>query len=128
MKNKIYQPNDFSDGYDKVGNAEAIVQYMQELQNAGVRAVAPATVTTNTVIWAYVRVANKVNKDAHLKAENVLRDMIHLRNNGNPLIEPDHRSYNQFIIAWVNTKQPNSADKSDWWLHGMWEEHNEIGN
>ena len=31
MKNQTYQPTDFSDGYDKAGNAEEIVQYMHEL-------------------------------------------------------------------------------------------------
>ena len=33
IKNKTYKPTNLSDGYDKVGNAEAIVNYMHELQN-----------------------------------------------------------------------------------------------
>ena len=50
MKNQIYQPTELYDGYDGVGNAEAIVQYMHELQNTGVHAALPDTVTYNTVI------------------------------------------------------------------------------
>ena len=104
MKNQTYQPTDLSDGYDEVGNSEAIVQYMQELQNSGFHAAAPYTVTYKTVIGACARVSNKVNKAAPLKAENLLRDMINLRNNGNTFIAPDHRSYNHLISAWLNTK------------------------
>ena len=62
MKNQAYRPADFSDDYDKVGNAEAIFQYMNDLQNPGAHYAAPYTVTYNTVIGAYARVANKVNK------------------------------------------------------------------
>ena len=109
MQYQTYQPTDFYDGYDEVVNAESIVQYMHELQNTGVHAAAPDTVTYNTVIGAYARFTNKVNKDAPLKAEKVLRDMIHLRNNGNLLIAPDHRSYNHLISVWVKTKLPNSC-------------------
>ena len=54
--------------------------------------------------------------------------MIPLRNNQNPLIAPDHRSYNHLIRYWVKTKQLNSAEKSYWWLRRMWEEYNETGN
>ena len=45
MQNQTYQPTDFSDGYDKVGNVEAILQYMHELKNAGVHSASPYTVT-----------------------------------------------------------------------------------
>ena len=92
MKNQAYQPTDFSDGYDKVGNAEAIVQYMHEFQNSGVHDEAPDTFTYNTYIGAYGRVTSKVNKDTPIKAKKVLRYMIHLCNNRNLLIAPDHRS------------------------------------
>ena len=54
--------------------------------------------------------------------------MIHFRNNRNPLISPDHRSYNHLVLVWVMTKQLNSSEKSDWWLRSMWEECNETGN
>ena len=121
MQYQTYQPTDFSDGYDKVLNTEAIVQYMHELQNTGVHAAAPDTVTYNTVIGAYARVANKVNKDAPLRAEKVLRDMIHFPITGKPLVAQDLMSYNQLISAWMKTKQPSSSDRSDWWLHRMWE-------
>ena len=124
MKNQTYQPTDFYDGYDKVGNAEEILQYMHELQNEEVHAAAPDTVNYNTVIGAYARVFNNVNKYASLKEEIVLRDMIHLPNNRNPLIAPDYRSYNHLISAWVKTKQPKPAERSDWWLRRMGEEYN----
>ena len=88
---------------------------MHELQNSGVHTAAAYTVTYNTFIGAYARVSKIVNKDASLKAERVLGDTIHLRNNINPLIAPEHSSYNQFISAWVNTKQLNSSEKSYWW-------------
>ena len=112
MKNQTYQPAKLYDGYDGVGNAEAIVQYMHELQNTGVHYTLPNTVTYNTSIGAYTRVAKKVNKDANLKAKKVLRDMVNLRNNGNPPIAPEHRSYNHLISAWVKNKQPKSSEKS----------------
>ena len=51
--------------------------------------------------------------------------MIHLHNNGNPLIAPDHRSYDHLVSDWVITRQPNSSEISDWWLHRMWEDYNE---
>ena len=105
MQNQTYQPTDFSDGYDKVGNAGAILQYKHELQNSVFRAEAPDTVTYNTVIGGYSRVSKKFNKYAPLKAEKVLRDMIHLRNNGNTLIALGHRSYNKLISSWVKTKK-----------------------
>ena len=82
---------------------------MHELKNEGVHAAAPDKFTYNTVIGEYKRVAKKVNKYDPLKAEKVLRDMIHLRNNGNLLIAPDHRSYNHLISVWVKTKLPNSC-------------------
>ena len=128
MKNQTYQPTEFSDGYDGVGNAEAIVQHMHELQNSGVHAAAPDTVTYNTFIGEFKRVSNKVNKYDPLKAENLLRDMIHLRNIGSPIIAPDQRSYNHLISAWVKTKQPKSSEKSYWWLHSMREEYNGTGH
>ena len=84
---------------------------MHELKNVGVNSAAPDTVTYNTVIGSYAIVANKVNKDAPLKAEKVLRDMIHFRNNVNSLIVPDHRYYNQLISSCVNTKQPKSVER-----------------
>ena len=89
---------------------------MHEFQNAVVHTAAPDTVTYNTFILLYSWVSNKVNKYAPLKAEKVLRGIIHLRNNENPLIAPDHRPYNYLISAWVKTKQPNSSDQSYWWL------------
>ena len=128
MKNKTYQPTDFSDSYGKVGNSEAIVQYMDELQNSGVHAAAPDIATYNTVIGEYSIVINKVNKYAPIKSEKMLRNIIHFRNNRNPLIAPDHRSYNNLIIAWLKTKQPNSAEWSYRWLHRMWEEYIETRN
>ena len=104
------------------------MQYMQELKNTGVHDAASYTFTYNTVIRAYARVTNKVNKYAPPKAEKVLKDMINLHNNINPLNVPDHRSYNHLISAWMNTKQPNSAEQSSWWLRRMWEDYNEAGN
>ena len=83
---------------------------MHELQNTGVHYLAPDTFTDDTLILTYVIFTNKVNKDAPLKAEKVLRDMIHLRNNGNPLIAPKHRSYNELVIAWLMNKKPKSSD------------------
>ena len=43
IQNQKYQPNDFSGGYEKLGNAELTLHYMHELQNAGVHATAPDT-------------------------------------------------------------------------------------
>ena len=62
MKNQTYQPTNFSDGYYKVGNEEEIIQYMNGLKNKRVHSAAPDTFTYITVIGAYARVANKVNK------------------------------------------------------------------
>ena len=72
---------------------------MHELKNAGVHAAAPDTVTYNTLIGEYLRVSKKFDKDAPLKAEKVLRDVIHFHNNVNPLIAPYHRYYNHLISA-----------------------------
>ena len=120
MKNQTYQPTELYDGYDGVGNAEAILQYMHELQNTGVHAALPDTVSYNTVIGAYTRVTKKVNKDAHIKAKKFLRDMINLRNNGNQLVAPDHRYYIHLISSWVKNNQPNSSERPYWWLHRIW--------
>ena len=54
--------------------------------------------------------------------------MIHLRNNVNPLIAPEHRYYNHLISACVKIKQPQSDEQTDWWLHRMWEEYIETRN
>ena len=113
MKNQTWKPTEFSDSYYKVGNSEAIVQYMHELQNSGVRDTAPDIVTYKTVIREYARVVKNVYKEAPLKAKKVVRDMIYLRNNINPIIAPYHRSYNPLISDWVKTKQLNSAEISD---------------
>ena len=72
---------------------------MHEFKNEIVHAAAPDTVTYNKGIGSYTRVTNKVSKDAPLKGEKVLRYIINLRNNGNPLIAPDHMSYNNLISA-----------------------------
>ena len=100
IKNQTYQPTDFSGGYEKVSNSEAIVHYMHELQNSGVHATASDTVTYDTCIGAYTISSNMFNTDAPLKAEKVFRGMIHLRNNGNLLVAPDHRSYDHLVSAW----------------------------
>ena len=47
--------------------------------------------------------------------------MIHLRKNVNPLIAPDHGSHNHLVGAWVMTKQLSLAERSDWWLHRIWQ-------
>ena len=126
MQNKKIQPTDFFDGYEKVGNVGANIQYMHRLKNSGVHAAAPDTVTYKKVIGAYIILSGKEDKEAPLKAEKLLRDMIHLRNKGNPLITPDHRSYNHLIVPWLKDKQQTLAEWSEWWLHRMWEDCIEI--
>ena len=101
---------------------------MHRLKNSGVHAAAPDTVTYNKVIGACIIFSRKDNKEAPLKAEKVLRDMIHLRNKGNPITMPDHRSHNHLIVAGVKTKQQTLAEWSEWWLHRMWEEYIETRN
>ena len=108
------QTTDLYDGYDEVGNAEENFQYMHELQNAGFNVAAPDTVTYSKVIGSYTRVSNQVNKGDPIKSEKVLRDIIHLCNNGSTLIATDHMSYNKFVIAWMKTKQTNSTQWSYW--------------
>ena len=112
MKYQTYQPTDFSDGYYKVVNEESIVQYMNKLQNSGVHSEALDTVTYNTVIGAYARFAKNVNKDAHIKAEKVLTNMIHLCNNGNLSLHLNIGLIIILVITWLMTKQPNSSEKS----------------
>ena len=59
MQNQTYQPTDLYYGYYRIGNSEAILQYIHELQNEGVHAAAPATVTYNTD-WGVHKSCQKV--------------------------------------------------------------------
>jgi len=111
----------FSNGYDEISKAEAILEYMEALQEAGA-GVIPDTVSHNIILGGYARISNEVNTDAPFRAERVLRRMKELQ------ISPDQVSYRHVIRCWSNIKRHNSGERGEWWLKQMWQEFNDTGN
>ena len=84
-----------SDGFDEAQKAEAILEYMHDLFDAGSTEVLPDTFAYNSVIGAWSKISSEYNVDAPRRAEEILREMIELFESGSPQVIPDNYSYTQ---------------------------------
>lgn len=91
-------------GVDEVQKAKSILDYMHALHRAGNTEVTPNTISYNSVISAWSKISSEYNEDAPLRAEELLREMLHLHEDRiYPEINPDHFSYtnvrNSFLLV-----------------------------
>lgn len=119
--------HDFSNGHDEIKKAEAILEYMHALQEAGADVV-PNTISYNIILGGYARISNEINSDSPLRAERLLRRMMDFQNEENSCIAPDQRSYSHVIRCWAKIKRQNSGERGEWWLRKMWQEFHDSGN
>lgn len=81
-------------GVDEVQMAKGILDYMHVIHRAGSTEVIPDTMAYTSVISAWSKISSEYNEDAPLRAEEILREMLHLFEDGiYPEINPDHFSY-----------------------------------
>jgi hypothetical protein len=81
-------------GVDEVQKAKDILDYMHVIHRAGSTDVIPDSMAYNSVISAWSKISSEYNEDAPLRAEEILREMLHLFEDGiYPEINPTHFSY-----------------------------------
>lgn len=111
-----------TNGLKEIDEAEAILNYMHDLHNAGAEGVVPHTVPYNILITGWAGLAAFGHDNAQFKAEDILRTMISHRDNGFLEAAPDRVSYEKVITAWSNSAHPNSGKRATWWLKQLWRE------
>ncbi|KAL9185104.1 hypothetical protein ACHAXT_002881 [Thalassiosira profunda] len=107
------------DGTKEMEKAATILQYIHDLDRVGLADVHATVIAYNTLLSGWARLANEVRPDIPLKAEKLLHEMISLAEAGNGNAAPDVVTLNTIIKAWGRTKQPNSADRCEYWLRRM---------
>ena len=108
--NYMYKANQLDDvkdnnqdqynGYNEVYNAEAILNYIHDLNDAGHNDVVPDTTAYNCLIKGWANVSNETNKDAPFKAEQIVRRMIEHHLNRDSHVSPDHLSFGMVSIKY----------------------------
>ena len=104
--------------------AEAILERMHELYQAGNVDVKPNAICFNTVISAW---ANSGDPAAAKRAEAILERMQELYEAGNVDVKPDTISFNTVLSAWANSRDPAAAKRAEAILERMQELY-EAGN
>jgi len=107
------------DGTAEMRNAEAIMEYIRDLEEFGHVDPGAALIAYNTILSGWARLANEFRPDIAKKSEALLYEMIELSESGKENCAPDVLSYNAVIKAWAKSKRLNSADRAEWWLRKM---------
>ena len=107
-------------GVQEMADAHEILQYIHNLYEAGVDGVVPHTVPYNIVLTGYANLSKSRHNNAPLKAEEVLRKMQSMKDEGFTDAAPDRISYEKVILAWANSEQPNAGKRASWWLKKLW--------
>ena len=89
--------------------AEAILERMQELYEAGNVDVKPNTICFSTVISAWAR---SRDPGAAKRAEAILERMQELYEAGNVDVKPNTICFNSVISAWANSGDPAGSKAS----------------
>ena len=107
------------DGTKEMEKASTILKYISDLSSLGLADVNATVVGYNTLLSGWARLSNELRLDIPFKSERLLHDMIGLAEQGDVHATPDVITYNCIIKAWGRTKQPNSADRCEFWLRKM---------
>lgn len=111
--------NKFENGDEEMEKAAAILKYIKSLEAAGRADIHATVIGYNTLLGGWARLSNTMRSEIPLKSETILRDMMESFEDGIQNAAPDVMSFNAVIKAWANTKRPNSASRSEWWLRRM---------
>jgi hypothetical protein len=85
-------------GLKEMTDAQAILQYMHDLHDAGVEGVIPHTVPYNIILTGYANLSKSRHNNAPLKAEDFLRKMFSHKDNGFVDAAPDRLSFEKVRI------------------------------
>lgn len=124
-------------GMDEITEATAILKYMNDLYDAGVAGVVPNRVPYNILITGYSALASYQQFDHDdmyytssensgavvFKAEEILRTMMSHRDNGFLEASPDVISYEKVMLAWANSRLPQSGKRCTWLLKQLWKDY-----
>lgn len=115
-------------GTEEIEMVQDLLKYMHKLhETGGLDYVVPNTVTYNVLISGWARLSGPMHPKAPLRAEQVLRKMIALREELHPEVAPDTLSYTKIILAWTNVGKDNAGKRAQWWLQKLCEEY-EVAN
>ena len=89
---------------------EAILEYMQELYDAGNVDVKPNTICFNSAISAWAKTGDPA---AVKRAEAILQRMQELYEAGNTDVKPDTISLNAVLSVWANSRDPSAAKRAE---------------
>ncbi|KAL3939944.1 MAG: hypothetical protein SGBAC_005430 [Bacillariaceae sp.] len=122
---RCYETEGFIDdpsvnGISELEEAQSILTYMHDLQDAGVKGVVPHAIPYNILITGWASIAGFGHEDAPFKAEEILRTMLSHKDNGFADRAPDRISFEKVISAWANSNHPNAGKRANWWLKRLW--------
>jgi len=122
---RCYEGSGFSDdpsvnGIGELEEAQNILSYMHDLQDAGVQGVVPHAVPYNILITGWAAIARYGHEDAPFKAEEIVRTMLSHKDKGFADRAPDRISFEKVITAWANSNHPNAGKRASWWLKRLW--------
>jgi len=98
------------DRWRNADNAEAMLEEMWDLYNAGNWSVKPDTVTYNTVIKALVESRHPSSGE---RAEALLMHMEECVGAGDLSVKPDSVTYTSVMRAWSHSQRPDRAEKAE---------------
>lgn len=95
VRNQNYEiRQDDEDGTKEMRNAEAIMEYIRDLEEFGHVDPGAALIAYNTILSGWARLANEFRPDIAKKSEALLHEMIELSESGKENCAPDALSYN----------------------------------
>jgi len=115
-------------GISELEEAQSILTYMHDLQDAGVKGVVPHAIPYNILITGWASIAGYGHEDAPFRAEAILRTMLSHKDNGFADRAPDRISFEKVISAWANSNHPNAGKRANWWLKRLWNDAEVDGN
>lgn len=115
-KEKRSMKDPAKNGVQDLEEAQAILAYMHDLYDAGVKDVVPHRIPYNILITGWASLAAFGHQDAPFKAEEIMRTMLAQKDKGFIEAAPDRISFEKIMSAWANSKHPNAGKRASWWL------------
>ncbi len=99
IRNKAIKHEE-EDGTSEMHNAEAIMEYIRDLEDIGHVDPGAALIAYNTILSGWARLANEFRPNIAKKSEALLHEMIELSESGKKNCAPDVLSYN--AVSFTN--------------------------
>lgn len=99
-KGRVFNEDISKNGISELKEAEAILNYMHELHNAGVEGVVPSTVPYNVLITGWASLANFKHNNSPFTAEEILRTMLSHKDKGLVEASPDRLSFEKVSFGY----------------------------